>query len=71
MEKNCTFSWIHIGGNVSSKMTFEEFVEMHIEEQLRGDATPDEYTLKDGVIIFQEDLKLVCANEVNPRGRIW
>lgn len=71
MSANYTFSMIHIDGTVSSEMTFDEFVTAHIKEQLRGNATPDEYTLDDGVIIFQGDVKVVCANEVNPKGRIW
>ena len=71
MNANYTFPMIHINGTVSPKLTFDEYVAANIREQLRGNATPDEYTLHDGVIIFQDDLKLVCANEVNPKGRIW
>lgn len=70
MSANYTFSMIHIDRSVSSKMTFDEWVAAHIAER-NHDATADEYTLVDGVIVFQEDLKLICANEVNPKGRVW
>jgi hypothetical protein len=70
MSANYTFSKIHIDGTVSSEMTFDEWVAADIAEQ-NNDATADEYTLVDGVITFQDDVKLMCANEVSPKGRIW
>ena len=62
---------IHADGTVSSSMAFDEFVAAQIDEQFRGNASEDEFTLEDGVVVFQGDLKICCANEVSPRGRIW
>ena len=70
MNTNYTFSMIHIDGSVSSEMTFDEWVATHIAEQNNA-ASADEYSLVDGVIAFQDDVNLMCANEVSPKGRIW
>ena len=70
MSANYTFSMIHIDGSVSSEMTFDEWVATHVSEQNNA-ASADEYSLVDGVIAFQDDVNLMCANEVSPKGRIW